>query len=120
MNVIERLQRVDRSSAELAATGVALPLLLVSAPLQPIRALATVALVLVLPGLATVRLVGLRDVTLVLVTVPAVSLAATVIVATALMYAHAWTWQLTVILLGAATALTALAVPPATRGGVPT
>ena len=118
MITAERLRRMDPGSAALAVAGAALPLLLVLQPLQPVRALAGLAVILVLPGLAAVRFLGLRDTTLALITVPAVSLAATVIVATGLTYVHAWSWQLTVVLLGAATVLAALATQPASGGEV--
>jgi hypothetical protein len=38
-------------------------------------------------------------------------MAATVVTATGLMYAHCWSWQLTVCLLGAGTAIAAIATP---------
>jgi hypothetical protein len=113
MSTVDRLRRLDRGSGELAAAGAVLPLLLLAQPLQPARALAAVAVILVLPGLAAVRALGLRDPMLVLAAVPAVSLASTVVVATALMYADVWSWQLTIVLLGAGTALAALAAPAA-------
>ena len=59
--------------------------------------------------------VRLQDPLLVLVAVPATSLALTVLMSTGLMYVGIWTWQLTLGLLGVVT-VSAAAAPGLVRG----
>lgn len=109
-----RLGQIERPSAGLVALGVLLPLLAMMQPAQPIRTLAAASVVMLLPGAAVVRLVRLRDPLLVLVAVPATSLALTVLMSTLLMYVGIWTWQLTLALLGVVTV--SAAAPGLVRG----
>lgn len=99
-----RLEGADRQSALLVGFGLLAPLLAVLEPVQPLRALAACAVLMVLPGLALARLLRLRDPVLVCVVAVAASLAATVLVSTALFYAGLWSWQLSLGLIGALTA----------------
>ncbi len=95
-------QRLLASEPEvaLALAGVALPLVLVLEPPQPLRALGAGALLLLLPGLALLRVFPLADLVLGLLVAVSTSVALTVLVSTALMYADVWSWQLTLLLLG--------------------
>jgi hypothetical protein len=112
-----RAGHLERRSAALIGLAVLMPLLAVMQPVQPIRALAAASVLMLLPGIAVVRLLRLGDPILSLVVAPSVSLALTLLTSTALMYAGIWSWQLTLALLGAVTAavaaVTGLAdVPP--------
>ena len=98
-----RAGQMGRPTAGLVALGVLMPLLAMTQPAQPIRALAAATVVMLLPGAAMARLVRLRDPLLVLVAVPSTSLALTVLMSTGLMYVGIWTWQLTLALLGVVT-----------------
>jgi len=111
-----RLSQMDRSSAGLVGLGILVPLLAALEPAQPVRALAAACVLLLLPGVAVARLLRLGDPVLFLVASVSVSLALTVLTATGLMYAGIWSWQLTLVLLGAVTvavaAVTGLAEAP--------
>ena len=98
-----RLGQMDRSSAGLVGLGILMPLLAVIQPVQPIRALAAAGVLLLLPGVAVARFLGLVDSILLLVVAVSISLALTVLTSTSLMYADIWSWQLTLALLGAIT-----------------
>jgi hypothetical protein len=102
-----RLGQMERGSVVLVVLGVLMPLGAVIQPIEPIRSLAVVSLLLLLPGLAVARLLRPDDAILFLLVAFSSSLALTVLTATALMYAGVWSWQLTLVLLGAIT--TALA-----------
>jgi hypothetical protein len=107
---------MERLSAGLVALGVLMPLLAVTQPVQPVRALAAATVLMCLPGLAVARFLRLREPLLFLAVVPSVSLALTALAATGLMYAGVWSWQLTLGSLGAVTvavaAITGLGDPP--------
>jgi hypothetical protein len=103
-----RLGQLDRGSAWLVALGVLTPLVAVTQPVQPIRALAAASLLLLLPGLAVARLLRPGDTTLFMAVAVSASLALSVLTATGLMYAGLWSWQLTVVLLGAITTVVAV------------
>jgi hypothetical protein len=101
-----RLRRVERPSAGLiglAGLAVLMPLVAAMQPVQPIRALAAASVLMVLPGLAVARLLRLADPVLLVLVSVAGSLALTVLTSTSLMYADIWSWQLTLVLLGAIT-----------------
>jgi hypothetical protein len=102
-----RLGQMERRSAALVGLGVLMPLLAAMQPVQPIRALAAASVLMLLPGIAVARLLRLGDPILFLVVAPSVSLGLTVLTSTGLMYADIWSWQLTLALLGAATAAVA-------------
>lgn len=109
--------QMERGSAWLVALGVLMPLLAAIQPIQPIRALATASLLLLLPGLAVARLLRIGDAILILTVAFSASLALAVLTSTGLMYAGIWSWQLTLVFLGVITAtvagITGLAtVPP--------
>jgi hypothetical protein len=104
-----RLGQLTRSPADLVGLGVLMPLVAVLQPVQPMRALAAASMLLLLPGLAVARLLRLSDPLLFLVAALSVSLALTTLTSTGLMYAGIWSWQLTLLLLGALTAAVAVA-----------
>ena len=102
-----RQGQVERISAGLVGLGVLMPLIAALQPVQPIRALAAASVLMLLPGIAVARLLRVGDPILFLAMVPAVSLALTVLTSTSLMYVGIWSWQLTLTLLGAVTAVLA-------------
>ena len=102
-----RLPQLERTSAALVCLGVLTPWLAAMQPVQPIRALAAASVMRLLPGIAVARLMRLGDPILFLAVALAASLAFTVLTATGLMYVGIWSWQLTLTLLGAVTAVLA-------------
>ena len=108
-----RLAGRQGASAALVGLGVLMPLLAASQPVQPIRALAALSVLMCLPGVAVARLLRLGDPILFLAVAPSVSLALTVLTSTGLMYAGVWSWQLTLALRGAVTAVVAAVTRPA-------
>lgn len=100
-----RLRRlgIDREAAMLAGAGVLLPALLVLEPVQPVRALAAITLLMVLPGLALARLLQVPGLVLTALVTVSASLALVVLTSMAAMYAGVWSWQLCLVLLGAVT-----------------
>jgi hypothetical protein len=102
-----RLAQLERTSAALVCLGVLMPWLAAMQPVQPIRALAAVSVMMILPGIAVARLLRLGDPILFLAAALAASLAFTVLTSTGLMYLGIWSWQLTLTLLGAVTAVLA-------------
>lgn len=102
---------VDQAGGLLIVLGVMLPLLAILSPWGALRAPAAAGVVLVLPGLALVRLMRLADPLLRTLVSVTGSLAATVSTSSALMYAGLWSWQLALGVLGAATAGLALLLP---------
>jgi hypothetical protein len=102
-----RLAQLERSSAALVCLGVLMPWLAAMQPVQPIRALAAASVMTLLPGIAAARLLRLGDPVLFLVVALSASLAFTALTSTGLMYVGIWSWQLTLTLLGAVTAVLA-------------
>jgi hypothetical protein len=98
---------MERRSAVLVGLGLAMPLLTFLDPVQPLRAIAAGSVLLVLPGTAVARRLHFSDPLLFLVVTVTVSLALTVLTSTALAYAGVPSWQLTLVLLGLATAAVA-------------
>lgn len=78
------------------------------APVQPVRAAGVVALTCFLPGWVVVRGIGLDRLGEVLLAI-ALSLAATAAVSMCLLYASRWSWQASVVVLGATTLCWAIA-----------
>lgn len=99
--------QMERGSAWLLALGVLMPLLAAIQPIQPVRALAAASLLLLLPGLAVARLLRMGDAIVFLLVAFSSSLALAVLTSTGLMYAGIWSWQLTLVSLGAITAVVA-------------
>jgi hypothetical protein len=76
---------------------------------QPLRAGTAGAVVCLLPGLALTHWLQVRELLLRLVLSVALSLSLAVLISTALMFLHQWTWQRT---LGALVAITVAASAP--------
>lgn len=100
-----RLVETDAPAAAMIAAAVLLPLVAVLQPPQPVQALAAVAVLLALPGLALTRLLRLEEPLLATAFTVAASCALTVLVSTALFYASVWSWQAVLVLLGLVTVL---------------
>jgi uncharacterized membrane protein len=100
---------VDRTDLTVLGLGVLCPLVLLSSPPQPLRALLAIALMGFLPGYALVRLTGLSEWFVVLVVSVAASLSLATAVSMGLLYARAWSWQLSLALLGLVAVLAAVA-----------
>jgi hypothetical protein len=98
----------DRIGLSLLAVGALAPLVLLASPPQPLRALLAIAIMGFLPGYALVRLTGLSEWFVVAVVSVATSLSLATAVSMGLLYAKAWSWQLSMGLLGVVVVLAAV------------
>ena len=99
----------DRTGLTLLALGAVCPLVLLASPPQPLRALLAIAIMGFLPGYALVRLTGLSEWFVVAVVSVATSLSLATAISMGLLYANAWSWQLSMGLLGVVVVLAAMA-----------
>lgn len=99
----------DRIGLALLGLGVLCPLVLVASPPQPVRALLAIVVMGFLPGYALVRLTGLSEWFVVFVVSVATSLSLSTAVSMGLLYARAWSWQLSMGLLGLVAVVAAVA-----------
>ena len=99
----------DRTGLTLLGLGVLAPLVLLASPPQPLRALLAITLMGFLPGYALVRLTGLSEWFVVAVVSVATSLSLATAISMGLLYAKAWSWQLSMGLLGVVVVLAAVA-----------
>ena len=99
----------DRTGLALLGLGILGPLVLLASPPQPLRALLAIAIMGFLPGYALVRLTGLSEWFVVAVVSVATSLSLATAISMGLLYANAWSWQLSMGLLGVVVVLAAVA-----------
>jgi hypothetical protein len=99
----------DRTALALLGLGVLGPLALLASPPQPLRALLVIAIMGFLPGYTLVRLTGLSEWFVVAVVSVATSLSLATAISMGLLYASAWSWQLSIGLLGAVAVLAVVA-----------
>jgi hypothetical protein len=93
----------DRIGLALLGLGVLCPLVLVASPPQPVRALLAIVVMGFLPGYA------LSEWFVVLVVSVATSLSLSTAISMGLLYARAWSWQLSMGLLGLVAVVAAVA-----------
>jgi hypothetical protein len=100
---------VTRPTVALALAAIALSLVTLVGLPAPLQALAAIAVLVLLPGQALVRLTPVTDAALVALLVLALGIASLTAVSTAMFYLTVWSWQACVIAMGAITVLACLA-----------
>jgi hypothetical protein len=96
---------VSRATLALGLAAVALSLATLAGLPTPLQAVAAIAVLVVLPGQALVRLIQVTDVALGALLVLALGLATLTAVSTAMFYLAVWSWQACVVTMGIITVL---------------
>jgi len=100
---------VSRPTLALGFAAVALSLVTLVGMPTPLQAVAAIAVLILLPGQALVRLTPVGDRALGALLVLALGLAALTAVSTAMFYLTVWSWQACVVTMGVITILACLA-----------
>jgi hypothetical protein len=100
---------VSRGTVVLGLLAVALSLATLVGLPAPLQAVAALAVLILLPGQALVRLMDVKDLALGALLVLATGLAALTAVSTAMFYLALWSWQACVLVMGVITILACMA-----------
>ena len=100
---------VSRPTLVLALAALTLSLVTLVGLPTPLQAVAAIAVLILLPGQALVRLTQVSDLALGALLVLALGLATLTVVSTAMFYLAVWSWQACIITMGAITILACLA-----------
>ncbi|WP_258804057.1 hypothetical protein [Pseudarthrobacter sp. NS4] len=100
---------ISRPTMVLGLAAVVLSLITLVGLPTPLQAVAAIAVLILLPGQALVRLTPVTDLALGVLLVLALGLAALTAVSTAMFYLAVWSWQACVITMGVITILACLA-----------
>jgi hypothetical protein len=100
---------VSRGTVVLGLLAVALSLATLVGLPAPLQAVAALAVLILLPGQALVRLMDVKDLALGALLVLALGLAALTAVSTAMFYLALWSWQACVVTMGVITILACMA-----------
>ncbi|MHA7178941.1 hypothetical protein ACX80J_02380 [Arthrobacter sp. MDB2-24] len=100
---------VSRGTVVLGLLAVALSLATLVGLPAPLQAVAALAVLILLPGQALVRLMDVKDLALGALLVLAAGLAALTAVSTAMFYLALWSWQACVLVMGVITILACMA-----------
>jgi hypothetical protein len=100
---------ISRPTMVLGLAAVVLSLITLVGLPTPLQAVAAIAVLILLPGQALVRLMPVTDLALGVLLVLAIGLAALTAVSTAMFYLAVWSWQACVITMGVITILACLA-----------
>ncbi|OUM40220.1 hypothetical protein [Arthrobacter sedimenti] len=100
---------VSRGTLALGLLAVALSLATLVGLPAPLQAVAALAVLILLPGQALVRLIHVKDLALGALLVLALGLAALTAVSTAMFYLALWSWQACVVAMGVITILACVA-----------
>lgn len=99
----------SRPTLALGLAAIALAVVTLVGVPGPLQALAALAVLVLLPGQALVRLTPVTDAALAALLVVALGIATLTAVSTAMFYLTVWSWQGCVIAMGAITVLACLA-----------
>ncbi|MDN4610567.1 hypothetical protein [Arthrobacter burdickii] len=100
---------VSRGTVVLGLLAVALSLATLVGLPAPLQAVAALAVLILLPGQALVRLMDVKDLALGALLVLALGLAVLTAVSTAMFYLALWSWQACVVTMGVITILACMA-----------
>ena len=99
----------SRPTVALGLAAAALSVVTLVGLPAPLQAVAAVAVLVLLPGLALARLTQITDVALGVLLVLALGLAALTAVSTAMFYLAVWSWQACVVTMGGVTVVACMA-----------
>lgn len=100
---------ISRQAAMTSLAAVALSVATIAGLPSPLQAVAGLGILILLPGIALVRLMPGQDSAFRILLVPALGLAALTTISTVMFYLTVWSWQASVVTMGVLTVLACVA-----------